>query len=118
MSWLESPSDERRATPANAPTDPHRAFLRHRIFIELDDETQEVLVHRDATGAWIYAYPSREALAGNMPADAVNAAEKTGAQLRDWVRRHCPEAGVVFRQGLVEQVMVRPATPVQRVVIE
>lgn len=114
MSWLESVSDGRDTT---TDTD-HRAWLRHRVFIELDEETQQIVVHRDATGAWIHAFPTRQALAGCLPAEEVNATEKTGAQLRDWVRRHCPEAGVVFRRGVDEQVMVRPAQPVQRVVLE
>ncbi len=119
MSWLESPRD-RTVTPANASADPHRAFLRHHVFIERDEETEELVLHRDPSGVWLHAFPSREALAGSygLPADAVDATEKTGAQLRTWVRQHCPEAGVVFRQGIDEQVVVRPATTVQRVVLE
>ena len=106
--------------PANANADPHRGFLRHHVFIERDEETQKLVVHRDATGAWLHAFPSREALAGSygLPAEEIDATDKTGAQLRDWVRRNCPEAGVVFHQGLDEHVMVRPAQPVQRVVLE
>ena len=119
MSWLESPAD-RTPPSSNASADPHRSFLRHHVFIERDEETEQLVVHRDATGAWLHAFPSREALAGSygLPAEQVDATEKTGAQLRSWVRQHCPEAGVVFRAGLDEQVMVRPATPVHRVVLE
>lgn len=114
MSWLESVSSERDMTDTD-----HRTFLRHRVAIERDEE-QQLVVHRDTSGAWIHAFPSREALARSygVPVDELDGAEMTGAQLRDWVRKHCPEAGVVFRRGVDEQVMVRPAQPVQRVVLE
>lgn len=116
MSWLESVSDGRDTAATEAD---HRTFLRHRVAIERDEE-QELVVHRDATGSWIHAFASREALARSygLPVDELDGAEMTGAQLRTWVRQHCPEAGVVFRRGVDEQVMVRPAAPVQRVVLE
>lgn len=114
---MESVSDGRDT--AEVGTD-HRTFLRHRVAVERDLDTDDLVRHQDPSGIWIHAFPSREALARSysMPVDELDAAEMTGAQLRTWVRQHCPQAGVVFRAGLDEQVMVRPAQPVQRVVLE
>lgn len=78
MSWLESASGERDTADID-----HRAFLRHRVAVERDLDTGDLIRHHDPSGVWIHAWPTREALAHTygVPVNDLDAAEMTGAQL-------------------------------------
>lgn len=122
MSWLESTRSRSETTTRE--NDDQGRFLRQDLFIERDEQTNQLVRYEDAAGCyWIEAWPSREALAGhysNPDPNAVDAAEMRGSRLRDWLRAHHPDTGVIYRPNRIDQlVMLRPqAQPTHRVTLE
>lgn len=95
--------------------------MRSLVTVECDVDTSEMLRTADASGKWIHAWPSRQALAQHygIPADDIAVVDLTGANLRDRVRASWPDTGVLLRRGVEELVMLRPlAQPTTRVSIE